>query len=221
MVDFDGVGMTSRRTRERLIQRLKDNGIKDQKVLNVMRVTPRHLFLDEALSHRAYEDTALPIGFAQTISQPYVVALMTQLLLSRGPIKKVLEVGTGSGYQAAILAQLIEQVYTVERIKPLLIKAKDRFRRLELNNIISSHSDGGIGWSEHAPYDGIISTAAPEGVPDELLYQLAPDGLLVIPVGSESHQELRVINRVGDSQNYEEEVIEKVRFVPLLSGVTR
>ena len=220
-MDFDGVGMTSRRTRERLIQRLKDNGIKDQKVLNVMRVTPRHLFLDEALSHRAYEDTALPIGFAQTISQPYVVALMTQLLLSRGPIKKVLEVGTGSGYQAAILAQLIEQVYTVERIKPLLIKAKDRFRRLELNNIISSHSDGGIGWSEHAPYDGIISTAAPEGVPDELLYQLAPDGLLVIPVGSESHQELRVINRVGDSQNYEEEVIEKVRFVPLLSGVTR
>lgn len=221
MVDFDGVGMTSRRTRERLIQRLKDNGINNQKVLNVMRATPRHLFLDEALSHRAYEDTALPIGFAQTISQPYVVALMTQLLLSRGPLKKVLELGTGSGYQAAILAQLIEQVYTVERIKPLLIKAKDRFRRLELNNIVSAHSDGGIGWSEHAPYDGIISTAAPEGVPDELLYQLAPDGLLVIPVGSESHQELRVINRVGDSQNYEEEVIEKVRFVPLLSGVTR
>ena len=220
-MDFDGVGMTSRRTRERLIQRLKDNGIKDQKVLNVMRVSPRHLFLDEALSHRAYEDTALPIGFAQTISQPYVVALMTQLLLSRGPVKKVLEVGTGSGYQAAILAQLVEQVYTVERIKPLLIKAKDRFRRLELNNIISAHSDGGVGWPEHAPYDGIISTAAPEGVPDELLYQLAPGGLLVIPVGSESHQELRVINRVGDSQNYEEEVIEKVRFVPLLSGVTR
>ncbi len=221
MVDLDGVGMTSRRTRERLIQRLKDNGIKDQQVLNVMRATPRHLFLDEALSHRAYEDTALPIGFAQTISQPYIVALMTQLLLSRGPRKKVLEVGTGSGYQAAVLSQLVDQVYTVERIKPLLDKARARFRSLEMRNIICTHSDGGIGWPEHAPYDGIISTAAPEGVPDDLLYQLAPDGLLVIPVGSENNQELRIISRVGDSQNYDEEVVEKVRFVPLLSGVTR
>lgn len=220
-MDLDGVGMTSRRTRERLIQRLKDNGIKDQKVLDVMRVTPRHLFLDEALSHRAYEDTALPIGFAQTISQPYVVALMTELLLSRGSLKKVLEVGTGSGYQAAILAQLVEQVYTVERIKPLLNKAKERFRRLDIRNINCAHSDGGVGWPEYAPYDGIISTAAPEGVPDELLYQLAPDGVLVIPVGSDDNQELRLIIRVGDSQNYEEEVVEKVRFVPLLSGVTR
>jgi len=170
--------MTSRRTRERLIQRLKDNGITDQKVLDVMRMTPRHLFLDEALSHKAYEDTALPIGFAQTISQPYVVALMTQLLLSCGPLKKVLEVGTGSGYQAAILAALVEQVYTVERIKPLLNKAKERFRRLGLRNITCAHSDGGVGWPQHAPYDGIIGTAAPEGVPAELLYQLAQDGLL-------------------------------------------
>ncbi len=220
-LDLDGVGMTSRRTRERLIQRLKDNGIKNQKVLDVMRVTPRHLFLDEALSHRAYEDTALPIGHGQTISQPYVVALMTQILLSRGPLKKVLEVGTGSGYQAAILAQLVDQVYSVERIKPLLIKAKERFRRLRLRNIVCAHSDGGTGWAEHAPYDGIISTAAPEGVPEELLYQLAPDGLLVIPVGSENDQELRLVTRVGDSSNFEEEVIERVRFVPLLSGVTR
>ncbi len=221
LVDLDGVGMTSRRTRERLIQRLKDKGISDQKVLDVMRVTPRHLFLDEALSHRAYEDTALPIGFAQTISQPYVVALMTQLLLSRGPLKKVLEVGTGSGYQAAILSQLVAHVYTVERIRPLLNKAKERFRRLDMRNITCAHSDGGVGWPEHAPYDGIISTAAPEGVPDELLYQLAPDGLLVIPVGTDNDQELRIISRVGDSQNYDEEVIEKVRFVPLLSGITR
>ena len=221
MVDLEGVGMTSQRTRERLIQRLKDKGIKDQKVLNVMRVTPRHIFLDEALSHRAYEDTALPIAYGQTISQPYIVALMTQLLLSRGALGKVLEVGTGSGYQAAILAQLVDQVYTVERINPLLVKAKERFRYLKFRNIVCSHSDGGVGWAEHAPYDGIISTAAPEGVPEELLYQLAPNGCLVIPVGSESNQELRLITRIGDSQNYDEDVVEQVRFVPLLSGVTR
>ena len=220
LVDLDGVGMTSSRTRERLIQRLKDNGISDQKVIDVMRSTPRHLFLDEALAHRAYEDTALPIGYSQTISQPYIVALMTQLLLSRGPLGNVLEIGTGSGYQAAILAQLVEQVYTVERIRPLLRKAKERFRHLGLRNIISAHVDGGVGWVAHAPYDGIISTAAPEGVPEELLYQLAPDGLLVIPVGTGDQQELRLIRRVGDSQSYEEELVEKVRFVPLLGGLS-
>ena len=220
-VDFDGVGMTSQRTRERLVQRLKDQGIKDQKVLDVIRVTPRHLFLDEALSHRAYEDTALPIGHAQTISQPYIVALMTQILLSRGPLKRVLEIGTGSGYQAAVLAQLVDEVYSVERIKPLLIKARKLFRQLRLRNIVTAHSDGGVGWPENAPYDGIIATAAPERVPDELLYQLAPDGLLVIPVGTGENQELRVISRLGDSQKFEEEVVERVRFVPLLGGTSR
>lgn len=220
-VNFDGVGMTSQRTRERLVQRLKDQGITDQKVLDVIRVTPRHLFLDEALSHRAYEDTALPIGHAQTISQPYIVALMTQILLSRGPLKRVLEIGTGSGYQAAVLAQLVDEVYSVERIKPLLIKARNLFRQLRLRNIVTAHSDGGIGWPENAPYDGIIATAAPERVPDELLYQLAPDGLLVIPVGTGEHQELRVISRLGDTQKFEEEVIERVRFVPLLGGTSR
>ena len=220
-VDFDGVGMTSQRTRERLVQRLKDQGITNQKVLDVIRVTPRHLFLDEALSHRAYEDTALPIGHAQTISQPYIVALMTQILLSRGPLKRVLEIGTGSGYQAAVLAQLVDEVYSVERIKPLLIKARNLFRQLRLRNIVTAHSDGGVGWPENAPYDGIIATAAPEQVPDELLYQLAPDGLLVIPVGTGEHQELRVISRLGDSQKFEEEVIERVRFVPLLGGTSR
>lgn len=220
-VDFDGVGMTSQRTRERLVQRLKDQGITSQKVLDVIRVTPRHLFLDEALSHRAYEDTALPIGHAQTISQPYIVALMTQILLSRGPLKRVLEIGTGSGYQAAVLAQLVDEVYSVERIKPLLIKARNLFRQLRLRNIVTAHSDGGVGWPENAPYDGIIATAAPEQVPDELLYQLAPDGLLVIPVGTGEHQELRVISRLGDSQKFEEEVIERVRFVPLLGGTSR
>jgi len=220
-VDFDGVGMTSQRTRERLVQRLRDQGITDQKVLDVIRVTPRHLFLDEALSHRAYEDTALPIGHAQTISQPYIVALMTQILLSRGPLKRVLEIGTGSGYQAAVLAQLVDEVYSVERIKPLLIKARNLFRQLRLRNIITAHSDGGVGWPEKAPYDAIIATAAPEQVPDELLYQLAPDGLLVIPVGTGEHQELRVISRLGDTQKFEEEVIERVRFVPLLGGTSR
>ena len=220
-VDFDGVGMTSQRTRERLVQRLKDQGITDQKVLDVIRVTPRHLFLDEALSHRAYEDTALPIGHAQTISQPYIVALMTQILLSRGPLKRVLEIGTGSGYQAAVLAQLVDEVYSVERIKPLLIKARNLFRQLRLRNIVTAHSDGGVGWPENAPYDGIIATAAPEQVPDELLYQLAPDGLLVIPVGTGEHQELRVIWRQGNTQKFEEEVVERVRFVPLLGGTSR
>ncbi|MBQ0719389.1 MAG: protein-L-isoaspartate(D-aspartate) O-methyltransferase [Gammaproteobacteria bacterium] len=213
--------MTSQRTRERLVQRLKDQGITNQKVLDVIRVTPRHLFLDEALSHRAYEDTALPIGHAQTISQPYIVALMTQILLSRGPLKRVLEIGTGSGYQAAVLAQLVDEVYSVERIKPLLIKARNLFRQLRLRNIVSAHSDGGVGWPEHAPYNGIIATAAPEQVPDELLYQLAPDGLLVIPVGTGEHQELRVISRLGDTQKFEEEVVERVRFVPLLGGISR
>lgn len=219
--DFNGIGMTSQRTRERLIQRLKDQGITNQRVLDVIRMTPRHIFLDEALAHRAYEDTSLPIGFSQTISQPYIVALMTQLLLSKGPRAKVLEVGTGSGYQAAILAQLVGQVYTVERIKPLLLKARERFRRLGLRNIVSAHSDGGVGWTQHAPYDAIISTAAPEHIPEELLHQLGPGGILVIPVGPDGNQELRLVERVGDSNEFEETPIIRVRFVPLLGGVTR
>lgn len=219
--DLTGIGMTSQRTRERLIQRLQEQGISNQKVLDVIRMLPRHIFLDEALSHRAYEDTALPIGFSQTISQPYIVALMTELLLSRGGREKVLEVGTGCGYQAAILAQLVPHVYTVERIKPLLVKAREKFRRLGLRNIVSAHSDGAVGWAQYAPYDGIISTAAPARVPEELLQQLAPEGLLVIPVGPEGDQELRLIQRVGDSSKFVEEVITRVRFVPLLSGVAR
>lgn len=213
--------MTSQRTRERLIQRLKDQGISNQRVLDIIRVTPRHLFLDEALSHRAYEDTALPIGFGQTLSQPYVVALMTQILLSLGPRKKVLEIGTGSGYQATVLAQLVEQVYSVERIKPLQDKARERLRQLGLRNVRLYHSDGGFGLPDYAPYDGILSAAAPNEVPEELLHQLAPNGILVIPVGPGDEQELRVITRDGDSSKFEERVVETVRFVPLLSGTTR
>ena len=220
-IDLGGVGMTSQRTRERLIERLRERGIGNEKVLEVMRVTPRHIFLDEALSHRAYEDTSLPIGYSQTISQPYIVALMTQLLLSHGPRARVLEVGTGSGYQAAILAQLVGEVYTVERVKPLLIKARERFRRLGLRNITALHSDGGAGWAQYAPFDAVITTAAARVVPDELLHQLGPDGVLVIPVGADDGQELRVLRRQGDTNSFEEEVVTQVRFVPLLSGLAR
>lgn len=220
-VDLSGIGMTSQRTRDRLIQNLQEQGIENQKVLDAMRRVPRHIFLDEALAHRAYENTALPIGYSQTISQPYIVALMSQLVLAYGPRSKVLEVGTGSGYQAAILAHLVDKVYTVERIKPLLLKARERFRLLGLRNIISAHSDGGVGWEQYAPYDAIIGTAAPKQVPEALLYQLAPNGILVIPVGAEGDQELRVIHRMGESNNFEDEVITRVRFVPLLSGLQR
>ncbi len=220
-VELGGIGMTSQRTRERLIQRLKDQGITNQRVLDVMRTTPRHLFLDEALSHRAYEDTALPIGYSQTISQPFIVALMTQLLLSRGPLKKVLEIGTGCGYQTAILAQLVEKVYSVERIKPLQDRARSRIRKLGFRNVRMQVSDGNFGWPEYAPYDGILSAAAPEEVPQDLLKELAPDGILVIPVGGGGVQDLRMIVRKGDSMEFEETIAERVRFVPMLSGVSR
>jgi protein-L-isoaspartate(D-aspartate) O-methyltransferase len=184
-------------------------------------MTPRHIFLDEALSHRAYEDTALPIGYSQTLSQPYIVARMTEILLSGGPLKKVLEIGTGSGYQTTILSQLVDEVCTVERIEPLLKKAKDRFRKLGLDNITAELSDGSFGWGRHAPYDGIITTAAPQAVPEELLRQMAPNGILVIPVGNGQSQDLRVLKRVGDSSEFDEEIVEKVKFVPLLGGLSR
>ena len=172
-VDVDGIGMTSRRTRERLIQRLVDQGITDMRVLDVIRSTPRHLFLDEAMAHRAYEDVALPIGFQQTLSQPYIVARMTELLLEGGPRRRVLEIGTGSGYQTAILAPLVEELYSVERIKPLQQKARQRMRQLKLRNVHMNHADGGMGWPERGPFDGILAAAAPEQIPEELLQQLA------------------------------------------------
>lgn len=214
--DVRGIGMTSQRTRDRLIARLLERGIKDINVLSVMREMPRHLFVDEALASRAYEDTALPIGHGQTISQPYIVAKMTEILLQGSPKTKVLEVGTGSGYQTAVLSRLVERVFSVERISPLQNQARERFYQLKLNNIKLKHSDGSWGWDWYAPYDGIIVTCAPEEVPTELLKQLAPGGRLVIPVGSSSGQSLRVIDRVGDS--YEETELDPVSFVPLLSG---
>lgn len=221
MIDMDlqGIGMTSRRTRERLAQRLRDQGIRSETVLNVMRDTPRHIFIDEALAHRAYEDTALPIGYNQTISQPYIVARMTELLLEGRSLDRVLEVGTGSGYQTAILAQLAEQVFSVERIRPLQDRARKRLQRLKLHNVLLRHTDGGMGWPDKAPFDGILVTAAPREIPRELLEQLAIGGRLVIPVG-DAEQTLKRITRVAEEQ-YETETLETVRFVPLLSGTVR
>ena len=220
-VDLDGIGMTSRRTRDRLIQRLSDQGIRSIDVLEVIRSTPRHIFVDEALAHRAYEDTALPIGHNQTLSQPYIVARMTAALLASGPLQKVLEVGTGSGYQTAVLAKLVGTVYSVERIQALQDKARQRLRLLSLGNTKLRLSDGGIGWPQAGPFDGIIVTAAPGQVPKELLVQLSEEGgRMVIPVGEPGgHQQLLLIVRNGDE--YSQEVLEAVRFVPLLSGVVR
>ena len=216
---FQGIGMTSKRTRERLVSRLREQGIGDEAVLQVMRDTPRHIFIDEALSHRAYEDTALPIGYNQTISQPYIVARMTEVLLQDGPVEKVLEVGTGSGFQTAILAQLVGQVCSVERIKPLQDKARQRLQALKLRNTQLLHTDGGMGWAAKAPFDGILVAAAPDEVPAELLQQLAVGGRLVIPVGGGS-QELRLVRRL-DEDKFDTQVLEACKFVPLLSGTVR
>lgn len=212
----EGIGMTSRRTRERLIQRLRAEGITDNQVLEVMRNTPRHIFVDEALASRAYEDTALPIGHGQTISQPYIVARMTELLLNSGPLDKVLEIGTGSGYQAAILAPLVKEVYTVERIQMLLQQARRRFEELKLHNIHVKYADGTIGWPQHAPYDGIIATAAPEEIPEALLQQLAIGGRLIIPLGRQGIQQLTLITRTEDG--YSQQDYEAVSFVPMVPG---
>nr|WP_226865215.1 protein-L-isoaspartate(D-aspartate) O-methyltransferase [Microbulbifer taiwanensis] len=213
--------MTSQRTRNRLIQRLRDEGIGNEEVLDVMASTPRHLFLDEALAIRAYEDTSLPIGYGQTISQPYIVARMTELLLSRAKsLHRVLEVGTGSGYQTAILARLVDQLYSVERIEPLLDQARRRLRELALRNVEFKLSNGGFGWPEKGPYDAILAAAAPASVPAELKEQLGPNGVLVIPVGSE-RQYLTIVSRREDSDKFDVEKLEAVRFVPLLSGVVR
>lgn len=218
-LDLQGIGMTSMRTRKRLIGRLKESGIADTAVLDAMLNTPRHIFVDEALAHRAYEDTALPIGYHQTLSQPYIVAKMSELLCADGRPERVLEVGTGSGYQSAILAHLVEHVYTVERIEPLLRKALGRFERLGLENLQAALSDGAWGWPEKGPFDAIIVTAAPEEVPQELLNQVKVGGKLVIPVGRDGQQKLRVLKR--SSRGFEEQVVEAVRFVPLLPGVVR
>ncbi len=213
-----GIGMTSQRTRERLVRRLGDSGIRDARVLNVMRHIPRHLFVDEALASRAYEDTALPIGYGQTISQPYIVARMTEALLRGGhEPQSVLEVGTGCGYQTAVLAALVPKVFTIERIRALYSMANGRFRELKLYNIRQRLGDGYKGWEGEAPFDGILLTAAPPQVPQGLLDQLAVGGRLVAPVGETGHQVLRVIDRTDAGLEVHED--SRVSFVPMKEGL--
>ncbi|MGB2192469.1 MAG: protein-L-isoaspartate(D-aspartate) O-methyltransferase [Luminiphilus sp.] len=210
--------MTSQRTRERLIQRLMDQGITRFEVLEAIRSVPRHLFVDEALAHRSYEDTALPIGYGQTLSQPYVVARMSELALAQGRPKKVLELGSGSGYQTAILASLVDEICAIERIKPLLERARKQLRALRVRNVRLRHGDGLDGWASEAPFDLILGAAAPEHLPTQLLEQLAPGGRLILPVGGERQQLMMV---TATTEGYVEEVIEEVNFVPMVRGVTR
>ena len=215
-VRFAGIGMTSARTRDRLVQRLRDQGITNLSVLDRVKNVPRHIFVDEALGSRAYEDTALPIGFGQTISQPYIVARMTEAILEGGPLTNVLEVGTGCGYQTAVLAPLVERIYTIERLEPLLTRAKERVKELGIRNVRFRHGDGTQGWKAHAPFDGILVAAAPLIVPEELIKQLKVGGRLLVPVGAEGQQEL--IRFTRKEQRVERQSLGPVAFVPLLGG---
>lgn len=213
-----GEGMTSQRARDRLAAALKDSGIQDARVIDVIRNLPRHHFIDQAMHTRAYENTALPIGHGQTISQPLVVARMTEALLEFGMPEKVLEIGTGSGYQAAVLSALVPQVFTVERIEELLRQARRRFRQLGLTNLRSRHDDGKLGWAEEGPFDAVILTAAGDAIPSAILDQMTPTGVLVAPVGSPSSQTL--IRMRGDGQgDFIQEELGAVSFVPLLGGI--
>lgn len=211
-----GIGMTSARTRDRLVQRLREQGIANLAVLERIRNVPRHIFVDEALGSRAYEDTALPIGYGQTISQPYIVARMTEALLEGGPAESVLEVGTGCGYQTAVLAPLVTQLYSIERIEPLLTRARERLKELGIRNVRFRHGDGSLGWKAHAPYDGILVAAAPLAVPEALIKQLKIGGRLVAPIGPEGEQQLVRLTR--REQRIDREPLGAVAFVPLLSG---
>ena len=212
-----GIGMTSARTRDRLVQRLREQGISDLRVLERVRVLPRHIFVDEALASRAYEDTALPIGWGQTISQPFIVARMTQALIEAGPLGRVLEIGTGCGYQTAVLSPFAKQLFSIERIEPLLNRAKDKARELDLRNVRFRHGDGMKGWPTQGPFDGILAAAAPLTLPDALVEQLAPGGRLVVPVGPEGEQQLLRITR--RESGLHKEMLGPVAFVPLLGGI--
>ncbi len=217
MADPRGIGMTSQRARNRLADRLRGMGISNEQVLEIIRTTPRHLFVDEALASRAYENTALPIGFGQTISQPYIVAAMTQALADSGRLDRVLEVGAGCGYQSAVLAQLADRVFSIERIAALANKLRSRLHELGIRNVRVRHGDGFLGWPDQAPFDAILVAAAPVGVPEALLEQLAPGGRLIIPVGRAGRQELRLLTRTGGG--IEEHILDHVSFVPLLDGL--
>jgi protein-L-isoaspartate(D-aspartate) O-methyltransferase len=217
-IENRGIGMTSQGTRDRLVATLRNEGIRDERVLKAITQIPRHEFVDEALSSRAYENTALPIGQSQTISQPLIVAMMTEALLDGGNPQKVLEVGTGSGYQAAILSQLVPKVFSVERIDELLRLSRRRFHQLRLNNIYVRHADGHLGWPGQAPFDGIIVTAAAMTIPTELLEQLAVGAVLVIPIEKNGRQRLISVRRTEDG--YDESDLGAVVFVPMLSGLS-
>ncbi|MBV8784439.1 MAG: protein-L-isoaspartate(D-aspartate) O-methyltransferase [Gammaproteobacteria bacterium] len=212
-----GIGMTSARTRDRLVQRLREQGISNPAVLERIRNVPRHIFVDEALGSRAYEDTALPIGFGQTISQPYIVARMTEALLEGGAPENVLEVGTGCGYQTAVLAPLVQHLHTIERIEPLLARARERLKELGIRNVRFRHADGTLGWKASAPFDGILVAAAPLTVPEPLLKQLKVGGRLLVPIGPEGSQEL--VRFTKREQRVERESLGSVAFVPLLGGL--
>ena len=213
----DGIGMTSARTRERLIERLKDEGIRNAAVLERIRAVPRHLFVDEALASRAYEDTALPIGFGQTISQPYIVAAMTSALVEGSTkLTRVLEIGTGCGYQTAVLAPFVQHVYSVERIAPLQQRARAILAELRVSNVSLRHADGWHGWRSQAPFQGILAAAAPQIVPPELLDQLDEGGRLVIPIGARGEQMLLRVTRNGSE--FKREELLPVSFVPFVEG---
>jgi protein-L-isoaspartate(D-aspartate) O-methyltransferase len=212
-----GIGMTSQRTRERLVQRLEEAGIGDKNVLDAMRRVPRHFFVDEALASRAYEDSALPIGHGQSISQPYTVARMSEALVAQGPLNTVLEIGTGSGFQTAVLASLVRRVYSVERVARLWEQAGRRLKKLGLRNVRLRHGDGSLGWPEYAPFAGIIVTAAAAGIPRLLVNQLAMGGCMVLPIGASDTQALVRVFRTD--AGYVHEILEPVTFVPLLGGV--
>jgi protein-L-isoaspartate(D-aspartate) O-methyltransferase len=213
---LSGIGMTSARTRDRLVQRLREQGIANLAVLERIRNVPRHIFVDEALGSRAYEDTALPISYGQTISQPYIVARMTEALLQAGAAENILEVGTGCGYQTAVLAPLVTRLYTIERIEPLLARARERLKELGIRNVRFRHGDGTLGWKAHAPFDGILVAAAPLTVPEALVRQLRVGGRLLVPIGPEGEQELVRFTR--REQGMQRESLGAVAFVPLLGG---
>lgn len=213
-----GRGMTSERTRARLIRHIQQQGIQNTAVLERICQVPRHLFVDEAMASRAYENNALPIGNRQTISQPYIVARMTEALLAESSIEQVLEIGTGSGYQTAVLAPLVRRVYTIERIGMLLRQARQRFQQLQLRNIRIRHDDGTQGWADYAPFDGILLTAAPADIPTTLLAQLRPGGRMILPVGPPGQQVLKCLTRT--TAGYDQQTLEPVRFVPMLTGIT-
>lgn len=213
-----GIGMTSQRTRDRMLTRLREQGIKDEVVLSAIAAIPRHIFVDEALSIRAYEDVSLPIGFGQTISQPYIVAKMSEILRNGSTLNKVLEIGTGCGFQTAVLSKLAKEVFSVERIRPLVMKARGHLRELKCVNVKLGHSDGSLGLPDLAPFDGIIVTAAASHIPQDLLNQMAIGGRLVIPVGTDE-QILYLVERVSQSE-YRQTKLEAVKFVPLLGGTS-